>query len=96
MFKLFDSLISPVALYGCQVWLITTKLIDCVVNCERKTPKEIVTVISMDLMKKRHLSLLKWTLRVKRKTTNIRIWGDGGRYPIGISMVKLLIDFNYS
>ena len=45
-------------------------------------------------MENLHLSLLKWTLGVKRRTTNIPIWGDTGRYPIGISMVKLLIDFH--
>ena len=48
----------------------------------------------MDPMEKLHLSLLKWTLGVKRKTTNIPIWGDTGRHPIAISMVKLLIDFH--
>ena len=76
--------------------MVTGKLIDCMVNSERKTPKEIITAISMDPMEKLHLSLLKWTLGVKRRTTNIPIWGDTGRYPIGISMVKLLIEFHNS
>jgi hypothetical protein len=47
IFKLFDSLISPVASYGCQVWLPRTKLIDCVLNDGRKTDKEIMTAISL-------------------------------------------------
>jgi hypothetical protein len=33
-------------------------------------------------------------LGVKKKTTNIPMWGDTGRHPITISMVKLLIDFH--
>ena len=58
IFKLFDSLISPVASYGCQVWLPWTKLIDCALNDGRKTDKEIMTAISTDPMEKLHLSLL--------------------------------------
>ena len=94
IFKLFVSLISPIVSYGCQVWLPRTKLINCVLNDGRETDKEIMTAISTDPMEKLHLSLLKWTLGVKRKTVNIPMWGDTGRYPIGISMIKLLIDFH--
>ena len=93
IFKLFDSLISPVASYGCQVWLPTTNLIDCLVNDEKKSAREIISAISNDPMEKLHLSLLKWTLGVKGKTTNLPIWGDTGRYPMGIHMTKLLVDF---
>ena len=39
------------------------------------------------------LSLLKWTLGVRRRTAYIPIWGDTGRCPIAIEMTKLLVDY---
>ena len=94
IFKLFDSLISPVVTYGCQVWLPSTNFMDSLINEEKKSPRDIVTSICKDPTEKLHLSLLKWTLGVRRKTTNLPIWGDTGRYPLGITMTKFLLDFH--
>ena len=91
--KLHDSLILPVISYGCQVWLPRTQLMKCLVGNTKKADKEILSAIAQDPMENLHLSLLKWTLGVRRRTANIPIWGDTGRCPIGIEMTKLLVDF---
>jgi hypothetical protein len=76
IFKLFDSLISPVVTYGCQVWLPTTKFIDCtVVNNERKTPKEIITAISKDPIWRDYISAcLSGHLVSRRRPQTSRYW----------------------
>ncbi|KAL5271007.1 hypothetical protein ACHWQZ_G001606 [Mnemiopsis leidyi] len=91
--KLFDSLILPVISYGCQVWLPRTQLMKCLADNTKKAGKEILSAIAQDPMENLHLSLLKWTLGMRKRTANIPIWGDTGRCPIGMEMTKLLVDF---
>ena len=93
-FKLFDALIAPVVSYGCQVWLPGSELMKCLVDEGKRAERDVMAAIARDPMEKLHLSLLKWTLGVRKKTTNIPIWGDCGRFPIGISMIKLMLDFH--
>ena len=92
--KLHDSLILPVVSYGCQVWLPRTQLMKCLTVDSKKADKEVLSTIAQDPMENLHLSLLKWTLGVRKRTANIPIWGDSGRCPIGIQMIKLLVDFH--
>ena len=92
--KLHDSLILPVVSYGCQVWLPRTQLMKCLTIDSKKADKEVLSAIAQDPMENLHLSLLKWTLGVRKRTANIPIWGDSGRCPIGIQMMKLLVDFH--
>lgn len=94
VFKLFDSLILPVVSYGCQVWLTRTELLKCISPDNTKNAREVLKAISQDPMENLHLSLMKWTMGVRKNTTNIPIWGDCGRCPIGVQMIKLLIDFH--
>ena len=65
----------------------------CLAGNTKKADKEILSAIAQDPMENLHLSLLKWTLGVRRRTANIPIWGDTGRCPIGMEMTKLLVDF---
>ena len=94
IFKLFDSLILPVVSYGCQVWLTRTELLKCTSPDNKKNAREVLKAISQDPMKNPHLSLIKSTMGVRKNKTNIRIWGDCERCPIGVQMIKLLIDFH--
>ena len=91
MFKLFDALIKPVACYACQVWLPNSglyKLFD-----QTRENKHPTKVISMDPLENLHLSFLKWIMNVNKSTSNSAIWGDCGRYPLGVSLAKLLFNF---
>ena len=62
----------------------------CLTVDSKKADKEVLSTIAQDPMENLHLSLLKWTLGVRKRTANIPIWGDSGRCPIGIQMIKLL------
>ena len=73
MLKLIDSLVKPVAMYSCQIWLPATAIMkeitkpDCtnVPQCAAKDAFEIT-----------HLRMLKWVLGVHRKTSNNFCYGD--------------------
>ena len=47
----------------------------------------------MDLLENNHHSQLKWTMGVHKSTSNFAVWGDCGRYPLGIELSKMV--FNY-
>ena len=90
LFKLFDSLILPVAGYGCQVWLPETMLFKNITNTDTSPSLQ---AISKDPLEKLHLSFLKWSMGVHKKTSNSPVWGDTGRYPLGIELSKQLFSY---
>ena len=49
--------------------------------------------IALDSSERIHLLTLKWTLGVHRKTSNLAVWGDTGRYPLAIEALKLATDY---
>ena len=65
IFKLFDSLILPIVSYGCSVWLSQTWFVRCFT--EDTTGKKL-QVISKDPLEQLHLSFMKWTMGVHKKT----------------------------
>ena len=95
LFKLFDTLIVPVVSYGCQVWLPSTALFRNFPTNTSTNPEtgNVCTLIAKDPLENLHLSLLKWTLGVRKSTSNAAIWGDTGRHPLGITLSKQV--FNY-
>ena len=94
VFKLFDALIVPVFSYGCQVWLYCTYLFKLITNGQiNKDPKNSLKKIAKDPTERIHLKLLKWTLGVNKKASNIGCWGDSGRMPMVLQLVKQTFDF---
>ena len=89
IFKLFDSLILPVASYGCQVWLPYTNTLKLLTS---KT-EGILRQISQDPLERVHLSFLKWTIGVGKYTSNAAVWGDSGRYPLAIELLEQLYGY---
>ena len=86
---LFDSLIVPVATYGSQIWLPTTKI--CKTMFERNyTHTQITNSTSIE---KLNLSFLKWTLGVSKGTSNAAVYGDTGRIPLVLSILKQFVIF---
>ena len=85
VFKLFNSLVLPVASYGCQVWFAETRLVK---NFKDNSPGVQLPSIAKDPIEKLHLSFLKWNLGVGRKTSNAAVWSDSGRYPLVIEISK--------
>jgi hypothetical protein len=46
-----------------------------------------------DHLERLHLSFLKWTIGVHKKTSNTAVWGDCGRYPLGIVLLKQVFEY---
>ena len=82
VFKLFDSLIVPVISYGCQIWLPMTNFMKALSEGSFPSGQKIAE----DPIERVHLSFLKWTLGVNKFTSNCAVWGDTGRYPLGIEL----------
>ena len=56
VFKLFDSLVLPIASYGCQVWFAEMRLVK---NLTNNSPGIQLPAIAKDPIEKLHLSFLK-------------------------------------
>ena len=66
--KIFDAVIEPIALYGCEVWGPLTKQ-----DFRKWDKKQIETL---------HAEFCKSILKVQRKTPNNACRAELGRYPI--------------
>ena len=91
LFKLFDALLRPIAAYASQVWLPSTGLFK--LFTQPRGNKEKAKIIASDPLENYHLSFLKWTMGVNKTTSNAAVWGDCGRYPLGVELSKQV--FNY-
>ena len=49
--------------------------------------------IVTDPIERLHVSFLKWTLGVSKRTSNAAVWGDCGRMPLVIQLTKQLVDY---
>ena len=85
LFKLFGTLIQPVVSYGCQVWLPETWFVKYMTG---QTRTNSLQNIAKDPLEVLHLTFLKWTLGVNRKTSNAAVWGDSGKYPLALELTK--------
>ena len=90
VFKLFDSLILPIALYGCQVWFTETWLVK---NLTENSTGIHLQAIAKDPNERIHLSFLKWNLGIGRKTSNAAVSGDSGRVPLVIQISKQVFSY---
>ena len=92
--KLFDSLIVPVLSYGCQVWLFSTRLFKLIAsgNFHRNNVYTLRRIAS-DPIEQIHLKFLKWTLALHKKSSNLACWGDTGRAPLVIQLLKQSLEY---
>ena len=86
VFKPIDAYLVPVASYGCQLWLPETFFVK---NHQHHTSSQCtLKKIAQDPLEELHLSFLRRTLGVGRKTSNASVWGDTGRYPLAFVVSK--------
>lgn len=97
LFLLFDSLVKPVLLYGCQIIFPHTELARyfCKSPNDNESSETHLNKIARDPYEKFHLKFLKWCLSVHYKATNVGCWGDTGRYPLFTEALKLSTDYFY-
>ena len=92
LFQLFDALIHPVASYGSAVWLPSTNAVKALLSTD-KGSSEVLQSIATDPLERIHLTFLKWTLGVGKKTSNCAVWGDTGRIPLALSQMKQVFHY---
>jgi hypothetical protein len=85
--KLFDVLVKPILLYACEAWGEETNF-----NMKDASP------VFKDSFEKLQLKVCKQILGVHRKTMNIPVLAELGRFPLKLSidtqMIKYFIRFN--
>ena len=81
---LFDTLVKPVLLYGCQVLAPHAKTMKYLVNISDQTiPDNYMKYMAQDHYENFHLKFLKWILSVHSKASNIGCWGSVPfRFPV--------------
>ena len=87
MLKLIDSLVKPVATYGCTVWLPSTNFVKSLLSVGINPAVSLPKVAAKDALELTHLRLLKWTLGVHKKANNNFCYGDSGRIPWSLSVL---------
>jgi exonuclease III len=93
---LFDSLIKPIVMYGAPLWMPSspiTKSLFTASNPNSYNVKSIISKINRTLPEKIHLPFLKWALGVHRKSSNIGVWGESGRFPIIYQCIRLSLNY---
>ena len=93
---LFDSLIKPIVLYGAPIFTQTSAITKTIVsNIKNNKPftKNFLPKVSRSSSEKVHLSFLKWALGVHRKSSNVGVWGETGRYPLVYQAIRLTLNF---
>ena len=91
MLTLMDSLVKPVATYGCAVWLPSANVYKALLslNTEVTIPK----AAAKDALELTHLKILKWVLGVHKKTNNNFCYGDTGRLPWTLTVLPQCIRY---
>lgn len=87
--KLFDQMIKPIALYGCEIWGTLLNL---------KTPSQgtigkILNKYEVTPIEKMHLKYCKYAVGGHSRSTNYAILGELGRYPILIDIISQILKY---
>ena len=97
---LFDHLVKPILLYGCEIWSPIDLKYKSTINKQPMTNKTLFInqlrdnypfitkhMDKIDPIEKLHLKFLKSILGVHSKATNLAVYGELGRYPLFIDSI---------
>ena len=99
---LFDALIKPIMLYGAPVWCPTISIIRTIGKYTSRLNTGILTHnlipnllrnLSRIDCEKIHLHFLKWSMGTHRKSSNVGIWGESGRYPLIYECINMTLKY---
>ena len=78
---LFDSLIKPIVMYACPIWIpqVTRNILCSQWISEEVNVQQITSAIAKLTCEQLHLTFIKWTLGTHKRTNNCAVWGDTGR-----------------
>ena len=83
--KLFNTLVCPILMNGCQVWCPTTPIVKTIITSFRKVSNfdQLLPKIAKTSHEQVHLRHLKY----------LASWGETGRFPLVFESIKLSIDY---
>ena len=93
---LFDSLIKPIVLYGAPIWVPCGPVIKSLIRSfqqEDPNNSKLIKSIGQNIQEKVHLPFLKWALGVHRKSSNVGVWGETGRFPLIFEAIRLSLNY---
>jgi hypothetical protein len=83
--KLFDSLVTPVIMYGCEIW--------APLLCRGLNSSNFMHLCDSSVLEKVNIKLCKYVLGVSRKSTNAAVRGELGRYPIMLRALSQSVNY---
>jgi sorting nexin-29 len=92
---LFDSLIKPILLYGAPIWTPNSSVNKAIIKTLQsgsETSGNLLKTICRPTQEKVHISFLKWSLGVHRKSSNVGVWGETGRFPMIYQSIRLTLN----
>ena len=91
IFNIFDSLVTPVALYGCEFWL------PLIIPKKSLSQKNNLLTFWKDLLcEKINQKCARLSLSVNNKTSRLAVLGELGRYPLYIKALSQCLNYNMS
>lgn len=102
---LFDHLIKPILLYGCEIWsplelkyksvekIPLTEKNAFVTEIRKQFPYITKHMDKIDPIEKLHLKFCKSILGVHSKSTNLAVYAELGRYPLFIDRITACVKY---
>ena len=91
IFSIFDSLVTPVALYGCEFWLPLVMPKNCY-----KSKSNLLEYWEKFACEKINQKCARVALSVNRKTSRLAVLGELGRYPLLINALAQCLNYKTS
>ena len=88
--KLFETLVTPILMYGCQIWLPTLPCINKLLNNMSMLDLKQIAKLPAEQV---HLRHLKYLLGINRRSCNSAAWGETGKFPLFIKGIVLSINY---
>ena len=88
---IFDHTVKPVLLYASEIVGLTNNDKNLSVNSNNDS--HFSNVYSRNSLEKLNISMGKYVLGVNKRTTNLAIYGELGRYPLYIDIIISMIKY---
>lgn len=90
LLHLYDHTIKPILLYGSEIWGIFSPSSSA---CKKNNNYILEKVFTNDISEKSHTKFMKYVLGVNKKSSNLAVMSELGRYPIYFSIILSMLKF---
>ena len=93
--QLFNTLVAPILMYGCQIWLPVSPLIKSLTKGYSRTSDndKLINLLTKEPYERILLRHTKYLLGINRRSSNSATLGETGRFPLVISSIRLCINY---